>query len=215
MKYLEYIAILLWTIIRKPLGLVWIYVAIPFRKYARNTVYNYVLQNGIYLPRLLERPMEVHADYWMILPYHRTDGGYIKKRKVSWIEYKLVYWLIWGWLDDDSNEDTYAWKHTQKLRGEWEWFAKATEGLEQPYYGNSFDLGDKRAEYPAYNFWTTTAWTWRNTAYNFRYMQWEKKAGDPNIWLWEAPVFNWKFGWLSDAHKGNPYNYSLVAFGWK
>lgn len=214
MKYLEYVAILLFTLIRKPIGLIWIYAAIPFRFYARNVVYNYVLQNGIYLQRLLERPIVDEGNCYTIQAYHNTTGGWIKKRKVSWLEYKLVYWLIWGWLDDDSNEDTFSWGQVEDLRLEWTWFHNATINLIKPKYGNSFDLGDVRAIYPAFNFWATTAWTWRNTAYNFRYMQWEKHCNDKNLWHVNLP-FGWELGWKSDANKGNPNNYSLVFMGWK
>ena len=207
MKYMEYLAVLLWTIIRKVLGLVMIYVALPFRKYARNVVYNYVLQNGIYLQRLLERPMVEYTDYWQILSYHGTDGGYVRKRKVSWLEYKLVYWLIWGWLDDDSNDDTFDYEHVERLRNEGTMWRYLLDGCKRNQYGNSFDLGNARQN--NFHFWATTLWTWRNTAYNFRYMQWEKKAGDKNIWLYEVSVL---FGWLKDENKDN---YSLVAFGWR
>lgn len=212
MKYLEYASILLWTLFRKPIGLVWIYIALPFRGYANNTVFNYALKNGVYLQRLLERPIQEHTDCYKILPYHGTQGGYIKKRQVSWLEYKLVYWFIWGWLDADSNHDTFDYNHTKKLKKEWKWFDDVTIGLEEPFYGNSFDLGDKRAEYPSFNFWATTAWTWRNTAYNFRYTQWEKHKDDKNIWHVEFSN-GWELGWKQDLN--NPNNYSLVFLGWK
>lgn len=213
MKYLEYMGILLWTVVRKPVGLVMIYLALPFRAYARNVVYNYVLQNDVYLQRLLERSIVVMRDKYLILPYHGTNGGYIRKRTVSWIEYKLVYWFIWGWLDDDSNHDTFDYSFVSEKKKQWGWFDFVTLGIEEPLYGNSFDLGDVRSENPGFNFWATTAWTWRNTAYNFRYMQWEKKAGDEGLFLVELPWFGWKFGWLQDVNR--PSNYSLVFFGWK
>jgi hypothetical protein len=173
-------------------------------------VYNYVLQNGVYLQRLLERGVNEYEKFYTINPYHGSKGGYIKKRKVSWIEYKLVYWLIYGWNDDDCNDDTFDFGHVVRLRGEgwfWVWLLK---GAERKAYGNTFDLGDNIIS--NFHFGATTQWTWRNTAYNFRYMQWEKHKDDKNIFLIE--VGSWKFGWMSDEHKGNPNNYSLVAFGW-
>ena len=127
-KYLRYIGILFWTLFRKVFGLVWYYMAIPFRRYARNVVYNYVLQNGIYLKRLLDRPIlgipnkpqNLYIDNkyvfgYKINPYHKTDGGYIKFRNISRIEYEFVYWFIWGWLDDDSMHDTMAVKYNVSI----------------------------------------------------------------------------------------------------
>ena len=122
MKYLEYIGIIFWTIIRKAIGVPVTMMVIPFRAYARNVVYNYVLQNKLYLQRLLERPIGEawesdieEPNYYLILPYHNTMGGHINYRKISWIEYKLVYWFIWGWLDDDSNYDTFDKGYNQSI----------------------------------------------------------------------------------------------------
>ena len=205
MKYLEYALIILFTLFRKVFGLVWIYVALRFRKYARNTVYNYVLQNGVYLQRLLERGVNEYEKFYTINPYHGSKGGYIKKRKVSWIEYKLVYWLIYGWNDDDCNDDTFDYGHVVRLRGEgwfWVWLLK---GAERKAYGNTFDLGDNIIS--NFHFGATTQWTWRNTAYNFRYFQYEKSPTDKNLFL--ITIGSYKFGWVKDEDRDN---YSL-AFG--
>ena len=196
-KYVRYVGILVWTLVRKAVGLIWFYIALPFRKYARNVVYNYVLQNGLYLKRLLERPITRTNYGWEIAPYHYTDGGYIKYRKVSWVEYHLVYWLIWGWLDDDSNEDTFDKGHVatitsgERLR----WFPKkCLESVPKVQYGNSFDLGDVRE--PAFHFWASTLWLWRNTAYNFKYMQWEENRPEMLFYhVWKG----WEFGYLPDG----------------
>ena len=205
-KYMRYAGILVWTLFRKYFGLVWFYVALPFRKYARNVVYNYVLQNGLYLKRLLERPilsMTVSPGVlsYKIAPYHGTDGGYINHRKVSWLEYQLVYWFIWGWLDDDSNEDTFDKGHVATImRGErLRWFPKkCLESVPEVQYGNSFDLGDARE--PAFHFWASTLWLWRNTAYNFKYMQWEENR--PEMLFYHV-VGGLGFGYLpSGRNKG-------------
>lgn len=207
MKYLEYITILVFVLIRKPLGLVMIYIALPFRKYARNTVYNYVLANGVYLQRLLERPIVETDLYYVIQPYHNSNGGYIKKRKVSWIEYKIVYWFIWGWLDDDCNDDTFDYGHVDRLTKEGGFLGWLVKSATRKHYGNSFDLGDARES--NFHFGATTQWTWRNTAYNFRYMQYEKQAGDKNIFL--VTIFGKQFGWKKDTDR--PSNYSLIYLG--
>jgi len=229
MKYLEYISILLWTIIRKVAGVPITMMVIPFRGYARNTVYNYVLQNGVYLQRLLERPILGRVPSHFIIngketfcykidTYHYTKGGYIKYRKISYIEYKLVYWLIWGWLDDDSNQDTYDKDYSQSIvdgkRMSWIGSGVRVSLLidigKAEIFGNSFDLGDKRAEYPLFGFWSTLFWSMRNTAYNFKYMQMEKHISDKNIFMIE--LGKWKFGWKQDTN--NKDNFSFVAFGW-
>lgn len=218
MRQLEYIGILLWTVIRKLLGLVWIFVALPFREYGNTIVFNYVLQNKVYLKRLLERNPSISGYGWKLQDVHRVGrSGYIHYRKVSWLEYKLVYWLIWGWLDADSNEDTFDKGHNETLiRGErmrWlpEFIIKSLRRAnEDTVYGNSFDLGDLRAETPHFSFWATYIWTIRNTAYNFRYMQWES---DTQHFLYT--IGGWEFGWKQDKEQNNlngKPNYSLVVF---
>lgn len=175
---MRYLWIYLWSylafeLFRKVFGLVWFYVAVPFRKYARNTVYNYVLQNDIYLKRLLERPiLPLENGQYYINPYHGTNGGYIKYRKISLVEYQLVYWLIWGWLDDDANYDTFDQGYVDTILNNerMKWFPKQLlKGCEGKQFGNSFDLGDKRSK--EFHFWGSTLWNIRNTAYNFKYMQ--------------------------------------------
>lgn len=205
MKYIRYVNILLWTLIRKAFGLVWFYVAVPFRAYARNTVYNYVLQNDLYLKRLLERPISRESySYYTIKPFHGTDGGTIEHRKVSWLEYQLVYWFIWGWLDDDANQDTTDKGYIQTivngerleiLPGEIE-VELIRDLTEFDIYGNSFDLGDKRAKFPIFEFWSSTLWNIRNTAYNFKYMQWEEERPE---YLFYHKIGNYEFGYNEDG----------------
>ena len=55
MKYLRYILILVLKLVGKIVGVPMFYLLLPFRDYARNRVYNYVLQNDIYLKRLEDR----------------------------------------------------------------------------------------------------------------------------------------------------------------
>ena len=103
MKYLRYIAIIVFKLFAKVFGLVWYWVAVPFRAYARNTVHNYVLGNGVYLKRLEERePTLVGSGYQLKDVHHVKDSndknivGFIKYRKVSWLEYQPVFWLLCG-----------------------------------------------------------------------------------------------------------------------
>lgn len=197
-KYLRYITILLWTAVRKVIGLLWYFIAVPFRKYARNVVYNYVLQNDIYLKRLLERPIVDSGNGWTIKPYHGTAGGYITFREVSFIEYQFVYWFIWGWLDDDSFCDTTSKVFLEEHIKD--------ERLQQIHpdiklltcldkcNGNAFDKGD--AIESNWCWWMSIKWNIRNTAYNFKYMQWEENR--PEM-LFYHKIYNYHFGYKEDG----------------
>jgi len=87
--------------------------------------------------------------------------------------------LPWMFLDDDANEDTTSRDYIQTLiTGDRRhgFFARLfrkqlmNAKLKSVVYGNAFDLGDVRARYPFFNFWTTLFWNTRNTAMNFQYL---------------------------------------------
>lgn len=162
-------------------------------------MYNYLLTNNIYLERLLERPIVEVDDHWIIKPYHNTNGGYIKKRKrpVTWLEYQFNLWFVWGWLDDDANHDTYDWYHCQNHKDEFPLNILCKDVGNEPFYGNTFDLGDKRAEYPSFKFLPALVWNTRNTAYNFKYFLYEVSEEEYNknkyfFYEWKG----WMFGWI-------------------
>ena len=185
--------------------LIWVHLslAIYFRGYGRNVVHNYALANKskLYIPRLFERPISELGNQivmlypitntlhkvpynfygYLIKPYHGTDGGFIEYKKISWLEFQLVFWLIWGWADDDSNHDTMS-------------------GGERPNmkYGNSFDLGDNRARYPEFNFSESIKWMIRNTAYNFKYTHSEIRQHNKNNFYvrFTNRFFDWHFGYI-------------------
>lgn len=186
MKKLAYI---LYLIICKPLGRFWIFFVLPFRGYARNVVYNYVLQNDLPLKRLRERsPKWVGSAvtpimFWSLEDIHGLSSypqklrGFIKFRRVNKLQFYLVVFLIWGWLDDDSNQDTTDTGYIRTLitgeRKSWHsifnrWLVKID--LDKVVYGNAFDLGDVRAQYPFFNWAATWCWTDRNSAMNFEYL---------------------------------------------
>ena len=186
MKYLRYIAIIAFKLFAKVFGLVWYWVAVPFRAYARNTVHNYVLGNGVYLNRLEERePTLVGSGYQLKDVHHVKDRndknivGFIKYRKVSWLEYQLVFWLLWGWVDDDSNHDTMS--------------GGQRDGM---VYGNTFDLGDVRGQYPEFEWKESTAWLVRNTAYNFNYMFEEIAENSKYNFYYKFNKLGWHFGFI-------------------
>jgi len=172
-------------------GIGWWYIFILpvwFRAYARSVVYNYVLQHNRseWLGRLWQRqPHWIDAlNYWQLpttpaghqMPSYK---GRVHWRKVNKLQFYLVVFLIWGWLDDDANEDTTSRDYIQTLLT-----GSRKDGLFsrlfQPFlkraklkgvvYGNAFDLGDVRAQHPYFNFWTTLFWNCRNTAMNFQYL---------------------------------------------
>lgn len=180
---------IIYLIFAKTLGKVWIFAAIPFRVYARSVVYNYVLQNDLPLKRLRERNPEKkwaavsQAYYWSLQDVHelfvnKSPAGYVFIRNVSKLKFYLVVFFIWGWLDDDSNQDTTDTGYIKTLltgeRKSWHrifnpWLRKMDLGV---VYGNSFDLGDVRAQYPVFNWAAALVWNERNTAMNFQYLFW-------------------------------------------
>ena len=215
MKYLYYIWLMFFTMFSKILGIVWFWVALPFRAYAVNTIYNYVLSNGIFLKRLYERKPIEKDDRWILQPtiHPETKGGYIMKRKipVTWLEYIIVKYLIWGWLGDDSYCDTFSAGHNETyLNGERKLFGfipmnnwlgnkllvSRDQCENEEIRGNWFDIGDKRALNPKFNFLGALIWNNRNSAYNFEYLDHEIKEGDwryfPLIHIGPF-IFGWEY----------------------
>lgn len=188
MKYLRYVSIILFKLFAKVFGLLWFWVVVWFRAYARNRVYNYVLQNDVYLKRLLERePEETSVGTYYFKNVHNVKHqGYLDKRYVSKLEYYFCFWFIWGWVDDDSNHDTMS------------------GGVrEDMVYGNTFDLGDCRARFPELNFVESWKWLQRNTAYNFNYMLEECLPTNKNFFYYRFTnkLFDWHFGYLPEGNK--------------
>jgi len=216
-KALGYLA---FTPVRKVWGLVWFYVVVRFREDSRSIHYNYVLQNPTKakLPRLTVRPIKARPYGWQIEPFHGTEvGGYIRYEPVNWLMFQLNYWLVYGWLDDDANHDTYDRGHLQRLIKENKlpkWVLKRLQKTvdESLLYGNSFDLGDRRAEFPSEVFSLATfMWNWRNTGYNFSYCQFEKNY-QPFYFDYKYFQFGYKKVWNIE---GTPDNNYCLVFGFK
>ena len=193
MKYLEYTSLLFWHLLSKIIGYVWFFAAVPFRRYANNVVFNYLLQNGIYLKRLRERfiisiCITPYILGWDIESDHCQEKGFIHYRKVYWLEYQLVYWLIWGFLDSDANDDTFDIGRVEELRKESKVWAFFLHGAKRKRFGNAFDLGDNIE--PNFHFFASMFWNTRNTAQNFLYAQWQKEY-QPFL----HTIFGYKFGW--------------------
>lgn len=192
MKYIRYTLVILFKIFAKVFGLFWFFIVFKFRSYARNRVYNYVLENNIYLKRLAERSPSLfgtkgfNAKYTLKDVHNVRVQGYIRYRKVSWIEYQFCFWIIWGWVDDDSNHDTMSGGYR--------------EGM---VFGNSFDLGDVRGQYPEFKLKESWDWLVRNTAYNFNYMLEECLPTSKNFFYKRITnrLFDWHFGYLPSGSR--------------
>ena len=185
MKYLRYALILVLSLVGKIIGVPMFYLLLPFRAYARNRVYNYVLQNNVYLKRLEEREYKLSGfGYAITKASHkkfRLNGlGFIEYKKVSFLEYCLAL-FIWVWFDDDSNYDTHDGVETN-------------ETLDKPF-GNTFDLGDLRAEYPIVDGMKTFKWICRNTFYNANYMFEEIREDDKNFFYKVIKIFGFTTIW--------------------
>ena len=186
MKYLRFILILVLKLVGKIIGVPMFYLLLPFRAYARNRVYNYVLQNNVYLKRLEEREYKLSGfGYAITKASHkkfRLNGlGFIEYKKVSFLEYCLAL-FIWVWFDDDSNYDTHDGVETN-------------ETLDKPF-GNTFDLGDLRAEYPIVDGMKTFKWICRNSFYNFNYMFEEIREHNKYNFYIKLPKFGIHFGYI-------------------
>ena len=186
MKYLRFIVILISKLVGKIIGVPMFYLLLPFRAYARNRVYNYVLQNNVYLKRLEEREYKLSGfGYAITKASHkkfRLNGlGFIEYKKVSFLEYCLAL-FIWLWFDDDSNYDTHDGVETN-------------ETIDKPF-GNTFDLGDFRAEYPIVDGMKTFKWICRNSFYNFGYMFEEIREHNKYNFYIKLPKIGWHFGFI-------------------
>ncbi|WNL27973.1 hypothetical protein QUR76_06990 [Arcobacter cryaerophilus gv. pseudocryaerophilus] len=162
------------------------YILLPFRAYARNRVYNYVLQNNVYLKRLEDKNYVLENGVYYPLnlskkDYKLRDKGYIKYKKVSKLEYFLAL-FIWIWFDDDSNYDTHDGSEIE-------------ETILKPF-GNTWDLGDLRGKYPIVGMKKTFFWICRNTFYNANYLFEEIRENDKNFFYIQFSKIGWHFGYI-------------------
>jgi hypothetical protein len=218
----------IFTLFRKIFGLLWYYMAVWFLPYSTNVVFNYSLQNNLFLKRLLERNPKYDkkiGGYILDGTWHKHDGvepkvGFIKYRKISWIEYQLVYWMLWGWVDNDSNYDTMDCGYNDTiLNGErMTWMPdfllhqlrKETAEARLTPFGNRFDLGDRRVF--VFKPLSSTLWLIRNTAYNFSYMTGETQD---EYLVWYKKIGKAEFGWIKKQDFNNkPVFRSIFGMNW-
>ena len=186
MKYLRYIFILVAKLVGKIIGVPVFYLLLPLRHKARHIVYNYVLQNNIYLPRLLEKDYKYSQGLYTPKnishkAYRIKNDGYVKYEKISKTRYYL--WLfVWIWFDDDSNYDTHDGTESE-------------ETFDKPF-GNTWDLGNLRAEYPIVDGMKTFKWILRNSYYNANYMFEEIRENSKYNFYIQFPKLKWHFGFI-------------------
>ncbi len=186
MKYLRFILILVLKLVGKIIGVPMFYLLLPFRAYARNRVYNYVLQNNVYLKRLEEKQYKLEGNvYYPIViskkQFYLRDKGYIVYKDVSTLEYYLAL-FIWIWFDDDSNYDTHDGNESE-------------ENINK-LFGNTWDIGDLRGKHPIVDGKKTFFWICRNTFYNANYMFEEIREDDKNNFYIKLPWIKWHFGFI-------------------
>ena len=203
MKYAYYIALILLSAFRKPFGIVWYPFVVPFRGYARSVVHNYRLNNGIPMSRTADRKYEkLPSGDWFIPAGHGTQGGYLRYRKTNWLQYQLVFWLLWGWVDDDSYYDVtdkpYIMSLVRKDNGTWYSrliVRKLNADLDKMVVpGNAFDIGTKREDYPICLCLSGMLWNIRNSGYNFQYALHER-ADQPFMVEIKGRAFGWRRKW--------------------
>ena len=199
MKKFMYI---IYLIFGKTLGRFMIFAALPFRGYAYNVVFNYVLHKNLPLKRLRERfpVLSIDGYTWVLQDVHdlvenQSPKGFIKYRKIGWLEFYLVAFFIFGWLDPDANDDLtdIGYINSIKVGGVgyrtggsdrskdflfWyrRWLPEFKEG--DVVYGSAFDLGDARVQHSflkakltrVEKFFCIYSWASRNSAMGFEYL---------------------------------------------
>jgi len=247
MKYLKFVSTLLFAVFRKAmpiwvalvtycfvglswmnlLGFIWLLIAYETRSYSRNTVYNYILAHpeSQWLKRLYERNPTFNNELdGYTLSGGRTRDGFIKYKQVYWFEFYPTLWLLWGFVDDDSNHDVtdkgFIETITSGEREHWlgKYFIpqleKEVEYINTKEFGNTFELGDYRNE-DRVSIWkcplSTFIWgVLRNGAYNFKYYQYETIFEED---LFDTvTIFGYSFGYKATEVVAGEKNYTLVAF---
>ena len=229
MKYLRFVGVLGWKLLAKMVVYIaavlvvfgsiygyllagWMVVAYKLRHYSTGVVFSYTLKNGLYLPRLTNNPLiEIVEVYkgWELHSKQYNKIGYVRDRDVSWIKYQLVYWLLWGWVDNDCDRDTVPIGYGRDiLEGKHfanapVWFlkriAKEQAYLETREDGNAFARGDVLE-----SNWTpvlSTMWMFRNLAYNFNYSLEEMEETNPLWFYYHNEKLKWHFGYIPSGDR--------------
>lgn len=202
-------------------------IAYRTRRYSRAIVYSYTLENGLYLPRLTNEPFTTiewcsNINSWMLTNSKYGTRGYVEKIEVSKLKYNLIYWLLWGWVDDDCDKDTYpigyAYDIINKKHFKWapEFFRnlvrKELSIANKKILANSFAIGNDLEEN-----WTpilSILWMFRNLAYNFNYSMEEMREDDKDFFYYRTTM---KFPTLKEVDGKLrlffvPYHFGYVPY---
>jgi hypothetical protein len=167
----------------------------------------------------MERSPKWDGYGWVLQDVHNVGrNGYIGYRKTSWLKYWLVKVLVWKWLDDDSNEDTFAKGHSQEyIDGKRVYpvcnelvVSRLKKEVEGTTYGNTFDLGDYRAESPNFRWLSTLIWNTRNVAQNSAYLD-DVTCDESRVF--QIKIGNLMFGWEKDGAPVNGVQYYIRRIG--
>ena len=89
-KYIKYFLLVALAVFTKIAGnLGWFFIAVPFRKYAREVVYSYALEHGIKIKRLMERNQArtYILSGWVLDDIHNVGiTGYVRKHDIGAIQ---------------------------------------------------------------------------------------------------------------------------------
>ena len=194
------------------------------KRWARNRVYNYFLQNGLQLKRLEERKPELINGRYLLKTTHKTEypTGYIRYNKVNAITY-IVASFLWLWQDDDNSFDVASSSYSADIyRGVYcSWIPffirkhcrtryniEDEGGVDPDNYvcrrqGKYFDVGDIYED--EFTWVNGVLWQVRNGFYNANYFYQEIRPGGWNdvYWLVEFKLFNktikWHFGFMRNT----------------
>ena len=203
--------------------LIWTHLIVAYntRKYSRNIVYNYTLKNDLWYPRLQENKITEYPLTYIIDSTYKGKliRGKIYKKEVSKLKYLIVFYLLYGWFDDDCDvdtvpigygEDILEGKHFGKEISEgvyksylpkfiYNYIKKEQTNLEKQQRGKAFHLGDLRTKVwsPLLSF----MWMIRNTAYNFNYVLEECDPNSKDFFYRYYPNLDWHFGYIPKENK--------------
>lgn len=217
MKYIYWFVVGIVSLLLKVVGnpvFPFVWLAFSVRRWARESVYSYTLENGKTIKRLLERRPEEVQGGWKLHGYEHK-GGFVERRNISWIRYAVAM-CIWVFLDDDSDVDTYSKGHNNTYvtgeRSAPKWVVdRMRKANENAIQGSQFELGDVRGYDPRLDVVSTFYWTGRNSAYNFNY-KFLQISDESKVWY--KRIGKLEFGWRPDWNKVDGKSYYTHVFGY-
>jgi len=106
------------------------------RAHARHIVYNYMLQNNVFNYYLKKYNLKITE---------KNNDGYVEYEEVSYLDYLLYKYLVWIWLDDTAECDTY---HEVMLSDILSDRKLVNKYADSNIIGPSYNIGDLRISEP-------------------------------------------------------------------